>query len=132
MAGLVPATHALLGCAKDVVPGTRPGMTTERMCVQPTGISSSVDCRMRDRVFCNHAPVALRLQNTTNYKSRPHRTGITFGFNVRTKRTLEWNKRNNKQEQVKEQVKEQARRTAPNKTPGRTIPAGRKSRVSIS
>jgi hypothetical protein len=63
-----------------------------------------------------------------NYKLLPHRTGFAFGFNSPTKRTLEWNKRNNK----REQVKEQARRKAPNKTPGGKAPAGRKSRVSIS
>jgi hypothetical protein len=52
MAGLVPATHALLSGTKDVgarhnraftpvFAGYGRGMTTERLCVNPTGISPS-------------------------------------------------------------------------------------------
>jgi hypothetical protein len=63
-----------------------------------------------------------------NYKPLPHRGRFAFGFNTAAKRPLEWNKRNNKPEQVKEQ----ARRKVSSKTPGGKIPAGRKSRVSIS
>jgi hypothetical protein len=37
MAGLVPATHVLLAALKTWVPGTRPGMTTQRLCVNAPG-----------------------------------------------------------------------------------------------
>jgi hypothetical protein len=84
-----------------------------------------------DRAFCNYAlGCACKIQQ--DYKLLPHRGGFAFGFNTPAKRPLEWNKRNNKPEQAEEQVKEQARRKAPSKTPGGKIPAGRKSRVSIS
>ena len=36
MAGLVPAIHVLLVARKTWVPGTRPGMTTERPCIGAT------------------------------------------------------------------------------------------------
>jgi hypothetical protein len=97
-----------------------------------SGASRFWECPVRRWLQFGYGRTFGGLLNTTKVQAPPHRTGFAFRFNTPVKRPLERNKRGNKPEQVRKQARHGTRVKHQIKTPGRTIPAGRNSRVSIS